>query len=74
MRIIKQSKFEYFSPNNSNFWCQCEGSMPGVHKAKEGWLFGGSGEIRTHGGLSSSPVFKTGAFNHSATLPLKDQL
>ena len=32
---------------------------------------GGRGEIRTHGGLSSSPVFKTGAFNRSATLPLK---
>ena len=30
---------------------------------------GGSGEIRTHGWLSPSPVFKTGAFNHSATLP-----
>ena len=30
---------------------------------------GGRGEIRTHGGLSSSPVFKTGAFNRSATLP-----
>jgi hypothetical protein len=30
---------------------------------------GGSCEIRTHGGLSSSPVFKTGAFNRSAKLP-----
>jgi hypothetical protein len=30
---------------------------------------GGSGEIRTHGCLSTSPVFKTGAFNRSATLP-----
>ena len=32
---------------------------------------GGSCEIRTHGGLSSSPVFKTGAFNRSAKLPLR---
>ena len=32
---------------------------------------GGRGEIRTHGGLSSSPVFKTGAFNRSATLPMR---
>ena len=36
-------------------------------------LNGGRGEIRTHGGLSSSPVFKTGAFNRSATLPLRLQ-
>jgi hypothetical protein len=31
---------------------------------------GGSGEIRTHGGLSSSLVFKTSALNRSATLPV----
>jgi hypothetical protein len=30
---------------------------------------GGSGEIRTHERDKPSPVFKTGAFNHSATLP-----
>lgn len=30
---------------------------------------GGSGEIRTHERVSPSPVFKTGAFNRSATLP-----
>jgi hypothetical protein len=34
-------------------------------------LFGGSGEIRTHEGRKPLPVFKTGAFNHSATLPLR---
>jgi hypothetical protein len=33
-------------------------------------LVGGGGGIRTHEGLSSLPVFKTGAFNHSATPPL----
>ena len=32
-------------------------------------MFGGSGEIRTHGRRKPSPVFKTGAFNHSAKLP-----
>ena len=32
---------------------------------------GGSGEIRTHGRVSPSPVFKTGAFNRSATLPIE---
>ena len=31
---------------------------------------GGSGEIRTHGGRKPSPVFKTGALNRSATLPV----
>src|SRR5579862_442539 len=30
----------------------------------------GQGEIRTHGtGLTGTPVFETGAFNHSATCP-----
>ena len=37
-------------------------------------MFGGSGEIRTHGGRKPSPVFKTGALNHSATLPARAQL
>src|SRR3989344_9077806 len=31
--------------------------------------FGGEGEIRTLGTLSSTPVFETGAFDHSATSP-----
>ena len=30
---------------------------------------GGSGEIRTHDTLPGTTVFKTVAFNHSATLP-----
>ena len=30
-------------------------------------LSGGGGGIRTHGRLSPTSVFKTGAFNHSAT-------
>jgi hypothetical protein len=30
---------------------------------------GGWGEIRTHGELAPTPVFKTGALNHSATHP-----
>jgi hypothetical protein len=30
---------------------------------------GGRGGIRTHGTLAGTPVFKTGAFNHSATRP-----
>lgn len=31
---------------------------------------GGWGEIRTHGELAPTPVFKTGAINRSATHPL----
>ena len=31
--------------------------------------YGGRGGIRTHGTLAGTPVFKTGALNHSATLP-----
>ena len=31
---------------------------------------GGEGGIRTHEGLAPLPVFKTGAFNRSATSPL----
>jgi hypothetical protein len=31
--------------------------------------YGGRGEIRTHETLAGLPVFKTGALNHSATLP-----
>ena len=37
-------------------------------------ITGGSGEIRTHGGLASSAVFKTAAFNRSATLPAPGSL
>jgi hypothetical protein len=32
-------------------------------------LSGGEGEIRTREGLATLPVFKTGAFNRSATSP-----
>jgi hypothetical protein len=41
----------------------------GEKKAPIMGAVGGSGEIRTHGRLTPSPVFKTGALNHSATLP-----
>ena len=34
--------------------------------------FGGEGEIRTHEGREAPPVFKTGAFNHSATPPVRE--
>src|ERR1700712_3832113 len=35
-------------------------------------LTGGRGGIRTHGTLAGTPVFKTGALNHSATLPVQE--
>ena len=50
------------------------GKIHGMKKAlKNQWLvssIGGSGEIRTHERLTPSAVFKTAAFNHSATLPM----
>ncbi len=39
------------------------GPLPGAKQD------GGGGGIRTHESLAGSPVFKTGAFNHSATPP-----
>ena len=33
------------------------------------YLIGGEGEIRTHEPRKGPPVFKTGAFNRSATSP-----
>ena len=33
------------------------------------FLTGGGGEIRTHGPITGSAVFKTAALNHSATPP-----
>lgn len=43
----------------------------GLSEKKTNAKNGGGGEIRTHGGLASSPVFKTGAFNRSATPPFE---
>lgn len=43
-----------------------------IKKAPKGELFnGGWGEIRTHGGVTPTPVFKTGALNHSTTHPCR---
>ncbi len=39
------------------------------HWGNETGVGGGGGGIRTHGTLSRTPVFKTGAFDHSATPP-----
>jgi hypothetical protein len=39
-------------------------------KAIFGLFSGGEGGIRTHEALANPPVFKTGAFNRSATSPL----
>lgn len=45
------------------------GSAPIKKPFQNSILDGGSGEIRTHGRVSPSTVFKTVAFNRSATLP-----
>jgi hypothetical protein len=34
----------------------------------------GGGEIRTHGPITQTPVFKTGAIDHSATPPRYNQI
>jgi hypothetical protein len=47
--------------------------MPLVHAGREKKA-GGEGGIRTPGTLSGTPVFKTGAINHSATSPRVYQL
>ena len=39
---------------------------------KLGLFIGGEGEIRTHGGVAPSTVFKTAALNRSATSPTGD--
>ena len=44
--------------------------LPPQKRAPNGALFcGGEGGIRTHGKREPTPVFKTGALNHSATSP-----
>ena len=45
------------------------GSAPPLRTS--GATVGGWGEIRTHGTLAGSPVFKTGALNRSATHPIQ---
>ena len=45
--------------------------MPWVTVAADRY-HGGQGGIRTHGTLARTPVFKTGAFDHSATCPLNN--
>ena len=45
------------------------GLLPGLGLV--GSLSGGGGGIRTHGDLTTTPVFKTGAFNRSATPPIR---
>jgi hypothetical protein len=45
----------------------CRRHSPEQHQSIR---FSGVGEIRTHGTVSRSAVFKTAAFNHSATTPV----
>ena len=60
----------------SNRWVRMKPPSPpdaDIKKAPLGALLsasGGEGGIRTHGGRKSSAVFKTAAFDHSATSPM----
>ena len=52
----------------------CRGRMSSTGSigwTRPGCLRGGEGEIRTPEGLTPLPVFKTGAFNRSATSPFQ---
>ena len=37
-------------------------------------IFNGEGGIRTHGGVTPTPVFETGLFNRSSTSPVQDRV
>jgi hypothetical protein len=50
-------------------WVQVRVSPSSEKLSNEINIIGGRGGIRTHGTLAGTPVFKTGALNHSATLP-----
>jgi hypothetical protein len=82
-RIIEASnwKLQKDAPRNRpepTYTLEHTGSMRVVNCKKEKSITyvglihksGGSGEIRTHERLTPSAVFKTAAFNHSATLPV----
>jgi hypothetical protein len=43
--------------------------MAGLQSTEMPIFIGGEGGIRTHGPREGTPVFKTGAFNRSATSP-----
>ena len=47
-----------------------------LEEAEQDWqgIAGGWGGIRTHEGLAPLPVFKTGAFNRSATHPVSNHM
>ena len=45
----------------------------GMDNGGNRWVVGGQGGIRTHGELAPSAVFKTAAFDHSATCPHSHQ-
>jgi|SRR5580704_9447710 hypothetical protein len=58
------------SPSGQKRTCRRQIMMsPDERERRRKRGIGGRGEIRTHETLSRLPVFKTGALNHSATLP-----
>jgi hypothetical protein len=70
-RVIPFSQQHSAKANNKKHGINAEPQMSAYKTSKA--KIGGSGEIRTHEGLSSSLVFKTSAFNRSATLPYQVQ-
>ena len=63
----KNTKYYRFNIVNENNLCNIRSFDNNVIIKKHG----GWGGIRTHEGVAPLPVFKTGAFNHSTTHPLR---
>ena len=59
---VKEGKLIYYGLGNRPDWVELDAIG---FEAPGGW-----GGIRTHEGLAPLPVFKTGAFNRSATHPI----
>jgi hypothetical protein len=54
-------------PEKATLTSRDAASSHDARQPERGW-----GGIRTHGSLATTPVFKTGAFNHSATHPIRE--
>ena len=71
LRVLPNEVARYTTPTSQHWMAKSEVQRAQVARSVRGPdpENGGSGGIRTHGTLSRTAVFKTAAFNHSATLP-----
>jgi hypothetical protein len=68
-RVAFNDRIEIVYPSVAGSLAPPDRARPSVAPTPAASKIGGGGGIRTHEGLSSLPVFKTGAFNRSATPP-----